>query len=148
LLLLVASALGIAWYRVKQQEHAAMKAAAAQELLGGGGGGKVFAADSPGSHKTSGRVYEYDATSDFEARSTKYTYERFVAELASKSNAPVTEADELDADDVLGSLLPPAPSASSGAGSSGSSGSSLDAFSNGLSRRARSPDTETTNKSD
>jgi hypothetical protein len=148
LLLLVASALGIAWYRVKQQEHAAIKAAAAQEVLGGGGN-KVFTADSPGSHKTSGRVYEYDATSDFEARSTKYTYERFVAELASKSNAPVTEADELDADDVLGSLLPPAPSASSGAGSSGSSSSSsLDAFSNGLSRRARSPDTETTNKSD
>jgi hypothetical protein len=128
LLLLVASALGVAWYRVKAQENAAARAAAQRPDVFGSN--SVPPSPTPATTApTGGRVYEYDAVSDFEARSTKYTYERFVAELASKSNAPVTDADESEADDMLSNLLPPAPSSASS-----------DAYTNGLQRRARSPE--------
>jgi hypothetical protein len=131
LLLLVASALGVAWYRVKAQENAAARAAAQRpDVFGGGGGSSSSVPPSPTpAAPAGGRVYEYDAVSDFEARSTKYTYERFVAELASKSNAPVTDADESETDDLLSNLLPPAPSSAS-----------TDAYSTTLQRRARSPE--------
>lgn len=127
LLLLVASALGVAWYRVKAQENAAARAAAQRPDVFGGSG-SVPPSPTPAA-PAGGRVYEYDAVSDFEARSTKYTYERFVAELASKSNAPVTDADESETDDLLSNLLPPAPSSAS-----------TDAYSTTLQRRARSPE--------